>query len=1404
MKNNICYFIHTCDEYAKFWSGWFDSFQKFWPKDLNWNVYFVNETDDVHFTDSRIKQIKTFKTKKEYVKEEREFDTQGNPFPQYGMMKQFDYGWTDRLLYALDQIDEEYLLWVQEDMWLKTDVNANLFENAYRFVERNDFNVLRIHRINSMASPYSEFYNKTDLFINDYSIIKINNNAGYLMSHQPSIWKKSFLKEVQIPGESFRDNEFEGTERIRKYEDPKIYHLIYDWCHGIPGAATQGNFHTYSYEQEAIEHKNDLKMYDDYNIIRSKYNYSKDQLKLSLVTSCYNAEKYIDDLSNSVLNQQYQNWEWIIADDFSSDNTLQKLNNIQSLDQRIRIVYPKHKKEIWWNPQIHATGDIVCHLDADDILFPNTLDLLVHYFNTFPDVVLMHFNASKYKEKFPNKEDILENYLNNVYVTDDNDSFLEGYSKLWPNRSNMFGYLRVFRNLKNLHFPEHDDALGECVPNDGQWLITMEEKGKWLYVPRTIYLARNHGDSENHRNWNIRGDTKLIKQAKERRKKYRLEYPRNIKYFDEIHNLAESTFTSKLNFETQTKKISFINFDIQSDTEHKLQTLIPDHEVCINKIDDTIDYYYVNIFTYNTFHIIRDFLLQIKNCNSDCEVILYCRNAYQHIDNRTNQNNLHQIINELKDISPLVWFEQDNRFFSRLTFTGDNNMEFLNIIQVNPGYGVSVPPRSYGGIEQVVQHYISAFENKGHNVKIKPIGEITQNDIEFNDVIHCHTLNYYSQLKEKNIPYIFTIHDVHPFKPGYEHLQNKLKEVIHNSLITTCPSKTLIESLGSPENLIHVNHGVDTNFFYPIKEIEKKKQILCIGSPEDRKGFHLAIEAANTLNLPVIIAGPLSPTQSEYNSMLEEYKKNCNIEVNILGDITKNELRKIINESTVVVHPANLETGQPCLSVMESLACGTPVVGTIQDDIEIGGFVKCERDVNSIIRGIDLILKNYKDHSSSAREFAKTRNLDNIYNNLKRVYDMAVVNKKDFKNDFIDKARYAYENVEKNKALNSFFVNYEPNPKITVLGPDRGNKYKISFTDKTNGISHYSHNELAPGQWAATSISHYIPWKLEATDNLTNEVVFSEELDLTGKKVHIIFDSKSLGDSIAWMAPVESFRLKHKCELSVATFQNELFQKVYPNIKFVKPNTGYEKECFISYWLGYYNSGPRSPFDRKDVSLQQLGAGILGFNDYPETLTRIHVDDSYEINIKKPYVTIAVQSTLQAKYWNADYGWDKVVLYLKEKGYEVVCVDKDQIFGRGNYMNRAPLGVIGKHNRPLAEIVNIINNSEFFIGLGSGLSWVSWALKKPTILISGFSNPKSEFKSLCYRIFNNNVCNSCYNRHELDPGNWTWCPDHENTDRMFECTKNISPEKVFEAIDIVRKTKRISLVSDLAKPVNTK
>ena len=92
--------------------------------------------------------------------------------------------------------------------------------------------------------------------------------------------------------------------------------------------------------------------------------------KLSIVTSCYNAESYLDELANSIFDQNYEDWEWIVADDFSTDNTLSKIRELTQKDNRIKIVRPNHKKEIWWNPQLPATGDIVCHLDADDKILP--------------------------------------------------------------------------------------------------------------------------------------------------------------------------------------------------------------------------------------------------------------------------------------------------------------------------------------------------------------------------------------------------------------------------------------------------------------------------------------------------------------------------------------------------------------------------------------------------------------------------------------------------------------------------------------------------------------------------------------------------------------------------------------------------------------------------------------------------------------------------------------------------------------------------------------------------------------------------------------------------------------------------------------------------------------------------
>ena len=54
---------------------------------------------------------------------------------------------------------------------------------------------------------------------------------------------------------------------------------------------------------------------------------------------------------------------------------------------------------------------------------------------------------------------------------------------------------------------------------------------------------------------------------------------------------------------------------------------------------------------------------------------------------------------------------------------------------------------------------------------------------------------------------------------------------------------------------------------------------------------------------------------------------------------------------------------------------------------------------------------------------------------------------------------------------------------------------------------------------------------------------FMKQLNLKDKRVFICFESKSLGDNLAWVPYVEKFRTIHKCEVICSTFNNDLFEK---------------------------------------------------------------------------------------------------------------------------------------------------------------------------------------------------------------------------------------------------------------------
>ena len=95
---------------------------------------------------------------------------------------------------------------------------------------------------------------------------------------------------------------------------------------------------------------------------------------VSIITASYNAKEFIFQTANSILNQTFPFWEWIIVDDGSKDeNSKKRLEEIQKLDERIKVIFNKENKgaPATRDDGINkAVADYVFILDDDDLLDP--------------------------------------------------------------------------------------------------------------------------------------------------------------------------------------------------------------------------------------------------------------------------------------------------------------------------------------------------------------------------------------------------------------------------------------------------------------------------------------------------------------------------------------------------------------------------------------------------------------------------------------------------------------------------------------------------------------------------------------------------------------------------------------------------------------------------------------------------------------------------------------------------------------------------------------------------------------------------------------------------------------------------------------------------------------------------
>ena len=330
------------------------------------------------------------------------------------------------------------------------------------------------------------------------------------------------------------------------------------------------------------------------------------------------------------------------------------------------------------------------------------------------------------------------------------------------------------------------------------------------------------------------------------------------------------------------------------------------------------------------------------------------------------------------------------------------------------------------------------------------------------------------------------------------------------------------------------------------------------------------------------------------------------------------------------------------------------------------------------------------------------------------------------------------------------------NPFLEIKGNSDSN-FKVQFLDEKGSIAY--ENIIKANSWVKLNRQYFTAWTAKVWQD--GHLIYKNTLNLTNKRVFIVLDSKSLGDTIAWAGYALKFQEKHNCHVVMSSFWNKILD--YPELELVEP--GATVNCYALYRIGWKWDENKEPVLCNTIPLQQAAANILGL-DYKPVKPRLNHSNEFGIPSEK-YIAIATNSTMECKFWTKE-GWQEVINYFHGLGYDVYNVSKED----NPFENCTKI-----KDTSIRSTMDVIRGAKLFIGLSSGLSWLAWALNQKVVMISNFTEADHEFD--CYRVTKPDVCNSCWNdpKIKLDPY-WDWCPRNKN----FECQRLIPASMVIDKI----------------------
>ncbi|WP_426479900.1 glycosyltransferase family 2 protein [Chryseobacterium sp. CBSDS_008] len=205
-------------------------------------------------------------------------------------------------------------------------------------------------------------------------------------------------------------------------------------------------------------------------------------INFSILIANYNNGKYFKECYQSLINQTYENWEVIIIDDASTDNSVEVIQSLIKEDSRFTLYHHSVNKGCGFTKAAcmkYAQGDLCAFLDPDDALYPQALEKMVQGFMNRDNLAAAYSQMILCNEKLiPEK----------IYA---------GTKQIYNNRyffnyPIQFAHFFTFKREAYLRTTGINPYLKNAVDQD--LYLKILEQGEVKYIREPLYYYRLHSN----------------------------------------------------------------------------------------------------------------------------------------------------------------------------------------------------------------------------------------------------------------------------------------------------------------------------------------------------------------------------------------------------------------------------------------------------------------------------------------------------------------------------------------------------------------------------------------------------------------------------------------------------------------------------------------------------------------------------------------------------------------------------------------------------------------------------------------------------------------------------------------------------------------------------------------------